>query len=650
MDKAQRHDTPQKGANEPTVETVAGSAGAPIPEPVSDSAEIGLDPDITQRDNTQRLGEQISRAIIQTGACWTTDVIDPPLSKFLQDRFGKGTDNKTVWFAEILGDSVGGAIYVGIKQAANFMGKLPLLNKIGNPIDAVTVKVKNQFDESLTKSGQKALKHWSEENHIDQNDPRYQRKLENYKYHQAEAQVDSFIVAASAGITNVVAQKKLFGNQNQWKMIGISKLCGSVATLTLMAALNRLLPNSMHKLESEMSDKYFSPVANAVKGSIGLKDDSTAVEPVPVSESQKSRKSHGTVPVLETGIAATVTAMAVTKIHDHEAELVELLPKSLGIGAIAAGAIIGIRALVPESFRTFNKELYTRYTSKLPWIGAGKEEGHSKEDAPALPAPEKAAAQPAPILAHDKRERFMASLQRSYAAHGGQDIKAFVADQKRVCQAFVQAFVPQGRFSKTVAAEYAVALRAAGAQQPDSINATVDDMLLHRRDAMLARLKLLDDPAFTSELEATLKSGKALIPAAGVSPEKKEKLIVELAHTKGSDVQEAIQKKAHDRVLEQKALLAILEPQGAACRVLTESLASQLDPSTAKNAGTIAANYLAERQEAARNVIITLAPEGEVVKEAIMRAQPARPKSTMSWQDKFATQAAASSIETSLSA
>jgi hypothetical protein len=76
-----------------------------------DNSHIKLEPKAEDRTESQRLGDEISSAIIQTGACWSTDVIDPIVSKKLQDRFGSGATHTQVWGGEIIGDTVGGFIY-----------------------------------------------------------------------------------------------------------------------------------------------------------------------------------------------------------------------------------------------------------------------------------------------------------------------------------------------------------------------------------------------------------------------------------------------------------------------------------------------------------------------------------------------------------
>lgn len=581
-----------------------------------DNSHIKLEPKAEDRTESQRLGDEISSAIIQTGACWSTDVIDPIVSKKLQDRFGTGATHTQVWGGEIIGDTVGGFIYVGLKQLAHHASKLPLINKIGDPIEGAIEFVKNKFDKSYDSSGEKALAHWAREHHMDKDDPRYKRKLENYKYYQAESTIDSLIVAGASAASNIVAQKYMFKNTNPWQVITGSKLVGSVATLSLMFGANKTFPNFMQTLDHEMSDRYFSKVANAVNSTLGLettKPEDTLEDDAPV----KKKKAHH-FPVLETAATGTLTSMALSKLAEPEEELVHFLPKSLAVGGAMVGGMLAAHWLIPDSIRAFNRELSTRY---LPnWrkmVGMGKDTPAENQEV-SEDAPEQAANTSAVPLAHDKRERFLASLQRAYMAEGKHDVQEFVSEQKRVCQSFVKALLPDGRFGKAVTEQYKAAVKASGGDLTGA-EAYVEDMLLHRRDAMLGRIKLLDDPAFVAELQETLKKGKLHVASSGVSPEKKEKLVGSLMQAKakpGQDAQARISDAAQEQITKQKALLAALDPASNAGQMLTAALSDQMG----SNKQAIASNYLQERQEAARSVIAALAPEGDVVKEAVTRS------------------------------
>jgi hypothetical protein len=503
---------------------------------------------------------------------------------------------------------------------------------LGDPIENAIGYVRNKMDKRYDASGEKALAHWAKQHHVDKSDPRYQRKLDNYKYHQAESTVDSLIVAGAAAASNITAQKYLFKNTNPWPVITGSKLVGSAATLALMFGANKAFPNFMQTFQHELSDKYFSKAANVVTSRLGLETSKTEDDDLLQDEDKKSAKKYNHFPVMETAATGTATALFLQKMANSEEELVHFLPKSLAVGGATVGGMFAAHWLIPDSIRTFNRELATRY---LPsWrraIGMGRDADTAEESQP--DASEKQKQSQNEPLAHDKRQRFLASLQRSYQEQGGHDIKEFVAEQKRICQAFVQALYPEGRFAKKLSDQYKQAIQGAGGDGA-SIDAFMEDMLLHRRDAMLARLKLLDDQVFVAELESTLKSNKTLVAASGVSPEKKEKLISGLMQAK---TPEAITQSASQQRKQQGALLAAFDPASEASRILADALSTQLD---GKDMKRVAVSYMQERQEAARNVTLALEEDGEILASATSRSQKGQTKS-VSWQSSVVASKAA---------
>jgi hypothetical protein len=456
----------------------------------------------TRQSKDKRFGRQVAFGIQQTLACWATDFIDPPVSRWLQNNFGNKdhhVTHKHVWYAEALGDTSAFFSYLAIK------------NLFAKPVDWVIGGVKHALDGRLEKLGKKTLKQWADQHHLTEKDARYQQKLEDYKQFQAENLVDSTIVASSATVANVLIQRKL-GNQQTYAVILGSKLVGAAATMGVMLGLRTTLPTSTKALDDELSERYFSKLIRWTQRQFGIRD--------------------------------------------------------------------------------------TEVTT-----------GFSVEDN-TLP----------PQLAYDKKERFLATLQKRYSEEGIIDIPSFVAKQKQVCQAFVQALYPEGRFAKAIAAQY----KKDGEPQ-------IQEMMLHRRDAMLARLELLDNPQFLSELQLVLLSDKPLVPAGGVSPEKKEKLIVSLMQTpckKDQDHEKAIRKAAHHLHEQQEALCKAFNPDSDAASQLALVLGGQLQ----ENAQSIARAYMQERQEAARNVMSELSDDGEVVTEAIRRSEALRGANAASWR------------------
>lgn len=600
-----------------------------------DKKTTGLESRIEDRSDSQRFGDELSRAIVQTGFCWSTDVIDPPVSKFLQDRFGRGASHKQVWYGEFIGDTIGGGIYIALKQLSHRIGRLPYLRWLGDPIDRMTDAVGRFSNNSLTRSGEKALKHWAEKHQIDRDDPRYQRRLENYKHHQAETMVDSWIVAGASAGANVAAQRYLLGNKNDLRVIGGSKLVGSAATLTLLTTANKILPHSMHRLETELSDHYFSPVADFIKSTFGIPTEQNR-ENYAAAHAKALKEP---APVLETLLTTTATALALQKLHDRDEELVHLLPKGIGIGAVATAGMLLVRALIPQTLHTFNEELHNRYAFRfMPWLKRQFGIGPAPESVSQPPVEEESmrpivSLADAPLikkpLSRDKQTMYLQTLHRDYAG-GSFNLEHIRTREKHICNAFIPALDPNSAYAAALAEAHYHALKklkgddpVSDAQLRESAKVSIQSILLNRRDDMHSRLMLLDDANFLNELADTL-AGKPI--EKSTPSEKKESLIESLVQTRGPLAREPavhIYANAKGQIIEHQALADCFDPRGPATQALAKAL------SNLPNAETIARDYTAERQKAAALVVKSLALDGEVVNEAVRRSEAVRLKNGM---------------------
>ncbi|MDX2074016.1 MAG: hypothetical protein SFX19_06600 [Alphaproteobacteria bacterium] len=219
-----------------------------------------------KRDDDHRFGRQIAYGIQQTIACWATDFIDPPVSKFLQNTFGNKkyhVTNAHTFGGEAIGDTAAFGIYLFAKR---FFGK---------PIDGVIGGVKRLANPILAKMGKSAIKPWAETHGVEEGDARYQQKLEEYKDFQSENMVDSSIISAAATGVNVLAQRQL-GNQQKYTTILGSKVVGATLTLGLMAGLRVLFPTSTRTLDDEISDRYSSKLIKWTKKTLGVKEEDPA--------------------------------------------------------------------------------------------------------------------------------------------------------------------------------------------------------------------------------------------------------------------------------------------------------------------------------------------------------------------------------------
>ncbi len=263
-----------------------------------------------KRDSNQRFGRQIGFGIQQTLACWATDFIDPYVSKWFQNKYGKKEHHVTAahtWGGEIVGDSAAFFAYILTKR---------LFSK---PVDGVIAVVKRVADPLLSRFGKSAIKPWAEENSIQEGDERYQQKLDSYKAFQAENIVDSTIIATAATGLNVAAQRFMFGNKQGFGIILASKLIGAAATMTTMLGVRTALPTTTRHLDEELSDRYFSKVIQGTKKILGV-HDTPELKPITLS----TNPSESTLPDIlspekRQGLLAIVAEHA-TKIDMNDAE------------------------------------------------------------------------------------------------------------------------------------------------------------------------------------------------------------------------------------------------------------------------------------------------------------------------------------------
>jgi hypothetical protein len=216
----------------------------------------------------KRMGRNIAFGLQQTLACWATDFIDPPISRWLQNKFGNKSHPVThthVWGGEIIGDTSAFFSFIAIKR---FFKK---------PVDAVIGWVKSAFNGYFDRMGKRAIKDWADAHHVTEKDGRYQEKLESYKQFQAENTVDSVIVATSATLANVGIQRAL-GNKQGLGLILVSKIIGAVITMATMLGLRTALPTATKTLDDELSNRYFSPMVRFTQRMFGVKSKQSSVE------------------------------------------------------------------------------------------------------------------------------------------------------------------------------------------------------------------------------------------------------------------------------------------------------------------------------------------------------------------------------------
>lgn len=257
--------------------------------------------ELRKQDKDRRFGRDIAYGIQQTFACWVTDFIDPPVSKFLQNKFGnqrhKVTDAHT-FGGEFIGDSAALGIFLFAKRC------------LRGPIDGLISTVKSVANPWLTKMGKGAIKPWAEAHAVHEGDSRYEKKLEEYKDFQSENIVDSTIISASATGVNVLAQRQL-GNKQTYTTILGSKMVGATLTLGLMGALRLIFPTSTKALDDEISDRYSSKLVKFTKKMFGVKEPQTASAMTASAASPAGDTPSGITPEKREGLMSILVEDAI---------------------------------------------------------------------------------------------------------------------------------------------------------------------------------------------------------------------------------------------------------------------------------------------------------------------------------------------------
>ncbi len=297
------------------------------------------------------IGKALAFGGQQTAACFSTDFIDPPVSRYLQNRYGVPEHEVThghVWYGEIIGDLSALPLYLAEKVL------------LREPLKAAADFCQSFFGSSYEKSGKKHLKCWAEKHGVDENSQEYKDKLEEYKRFQAENAVDSSLVALNATTVNVLSQKYVLHNHQPLKVILGSKLVGAAATMSLMLGLRRVAPTATESLDHELSERYFAPVIRHVQTQLGFKPEMPSEEDAP--EKPAPPEPHH---VNAADAAVAGAAMTAVGLLGHADGWLNLKKPShvAALAATGAAGALGLRAIAPETMEHLNNELNNRYLS-----------------------------------------------------------------------------------------------------------------------------------------------------------------------------------------------------------------------------------------------------------------------------------------------
>lgn len=177
---------------------------------------------------------------------------------------------------EVVGDILALGVYLGAKY---FLMK---------PLDKIIAKVQKRQERHSPDMGKVELREWAEKHGISEDDPRYVKRLEEFRHTKAEGKVDSAIIAGSSLVLNVAAQK-LGGNTAHWSVVAGGKLIGTAATLGVMLGLDAIVPRTMRTFDHEVDKKYFEPGVNWFKRKFGKTEETSAAEkPAPAETASLS--------------------------------------------------------------------------------------------------------------------------------------------------------------------------------------------------------------------------------------------------------------------------------------------------------------------------------------------------------------------------
>ena len=249
-----------KPGEQPAVATEESShADRPPREPVK---LLPVEPE--KRTFWQRLNHSLLYGARQTFFCLATDPLEPFINKWFQNKVGDKeheVTNKHTFVGEISGDVAAFGVYVGIKTflSAPVNATISAVKSIGNPV--------------LTKMGKKNIARWAEEHHVSEDDPRYKKRVDEYKTYQAENAVDSAIITVSSTGLNLLAQRHLLHNEQSYMTMFKGKLMGAGLTLIAMFSSSVLFPKQTRRIEDKIEEKLVNPGMKIFKGLIGVNDD-----------------------------------------------------------------------------------------------------------------------------------------------------------------------------------------------------------------------------------------------------------------------------------------------------------------------------------------------------------------------------------------
>ena len=431
---------------------------------------------------------------------------------------------------------------------------------------------KNVTSPLLGMLGKRNLKDWATKEQVGEQDPRYQAKLEEYKNFQAHNLVDSALVAANATGLNVLAQRKLFGNKQSYKVILASKLIGAAATMSVMLGLRSSMPDATSKLDEELDHRYFSRITRFLKKQVGIEQNE------PPKAEDKKLESGVNIPVT---LAAAVGTGIAAQYYLGE-EHAPLRNVALGAAAASTALVITAGTIAPETTATLQEEFDRRYlkpagtyVKKMLGLHSSAENSEPKQNAPIpLYAPLIKRA-----LDENKKEAFLTKLAIKAQAEGlntmdSSQSQAWFEQGKAICNALKNSFAADQHGARSFAAIF---MRKAEQLAPEYFSpaisaACTQSILTNRRNDLQAMETLLDDSGFRNQILslASTAPGSLKMPVRNNT----EKLV----HSLLLDGEPAVHifGTAYGQKIVHQILVECFKENGELQKQLAESLSAQL--------------------------------------------------------------------------
>jgi len=225
--------------------------------------------DPQKRNFWQRLKHSIIYGGEQTFFCLATDPLEPVVNSWYQNKHGDKQHSVSNWqtySSEFIGDGAAFFAYVAIKTM------------LAAPVNWAIGGVRAIASPLLEWKAQKSVKRWATEHNVEENDPRYKERLEQYKTLGAEGVVDSSIIASSAAGLNLLAQRHLLKNEQSYGTMLKGKIAGVAMTFAAMALTGFLFPRAKRKVERAIENNVIDPVMNMLRSNVGDVEEVAATQ------------------------------------------------------------------------------------------------------------------------------------------------------------------------------------------------------------------------------------------------------------------------------------------------------------------------------------------------------------------------------------